>query len=78
MLIAVGTPSFSDVATTIGTSDVRPYIDAYVSGLHEAFLLCGIVGVAGGIIALLALGHHDPLRTVWDSADERAEAVAAT
>ena len=77
VLIAVGTPSFADVATTIGSADVRPYIDAYLAGLHGAFLLCGVVGVIGGVIALLALGRQDPLKTVWDSLDERAPAGAA-
>jgi hypothetical protein len=77
VLIAVGTPSFSQVATTIGTADVLPYIDAYTAGLHAAFLFCGVIGVVGGAIALIAFGHQDPLRTVWDNLDERAATVPA-
>ncbi len=72
MLVAVGTPSFSQVATTIGAADVRPYVDAYLAGLNEAFIFCGLVGVVGGVIAFLAFGQSDPLRTVWDNRDERS------
>ena len=78
MLIAVGTPSFSQVATTIGAADVLPYLDAYTSGLHAAFLFCGVIGVVGGAIALVAFGQQDPLKTVWDSKDERAATAAAS
>jgi len=77
VLIAVGTPSFSQVATTIGAADVLPYLDAYTTGLHAAFLFCGVIGVVGGAIALLAFGQQDPLNTVWDNLDERAAAVPA-
>ncbi len=77
VLVAIGTPSFSQVATTIGTADIQPYVDAYTAGLRFAFLFCGLVGVIGGAIALVALGRQDPLRTVWDSRDERASVPAA-
>ena len=72
VLVAVGTPSFNQVATTIGAADVRPYVDAYLAGLNEAFIFCGLIGVVGGVIALLAFGQSDPLRTVWDHRDERS------
>ena len=77
VLIAVGTPSFSQVATTIGAADLLPYLDAYTAGLHAAFLFCGVIGVVGGAIALVAFGQQDPLKTVWDSKDERAATAVA-
>ena len=46
-------------------------------GLHAAFLFCGVIGVVGGAIALVAFGQQDPLKTVWDSKDERAATAAA-
>ena len=78
VLVAVGTPSFNVVATTITPADIRPYADAYVAGLDSAFFFCGIVGVVGGAIALLAFGTQDPLKTVWDNRDERASVGAVT
>ncbi len=77
VLVAVGTPAFNDLAGTIGAADVRPYIAAYLSGLSSAFLFCGLVGLIGGFVALLALGQSDPLRTVWDTSDERAQQTLA-
>jgi MFS family permease len=77
VLIAVGTPSFAQVASSVHQADVRPYLEAYTTGLVDAFVFCGIVGVVGGVIALLAFGRQDPLKTVWETRDERA-AVAAT
>ena len=74
VLVAVGTPSFNQVATTVASADIRPYLDAYVAGLNSAFVFCGVVGVAGGAIALLAFGRQDPLKTVWDNPAERASA----
>ncbi len=74
VLVAVGTPSFAEVATIVTAADIRPYLDAYAAGLNAAFLLCGIVGVVGGAVALLAFGRADPLRTKWEYQGERASA----
>ena len=75
VLIAVGTPAFSQVASAVTETDVRPYLDAYLAGLRAAFGLGGIVALAGGAIAWFALGRRDPLATVYEHRDER-EAVA--
>ena len=79
VLVAVGTPSFAQVATTVASSDIRPYLDAYAAGLNAAFLLCGLVGVVGGAVALLAFGRADPLvfRTRWEFQGERGSAGAS-
>ena len=78
VLVAIGTPSFSQVATTIGAADVLPYLDAYVSGLHEAFLLCGVDrhGRRGHRPAPPSASRIRS-DTVWDSLDERAATAAA-
>jgi hypothetical protein len=74
VLIAVGTPAFGQVASAVSEADVRPYLDAYLAGVHAAFAFGGLVAVSGGAIAWLALGRRDPLATVWEHRDER-EAV---
>ena len=74
LLIAVGTPAFSQVASAVDAAEVQPYLDAYLSGLRAAFGFGGLVAVSGGAIAWLALGRRDPLATVWEHRDER-EAV---
>lgn len=75
VLIAVGTPSFSQVASAVDAADLRPYVEAYLTGLRAAFGLGGLVAVIGGAVAWLALGRRDPLATVWEHRDER-EVVA--
>jgi MFS family permease len=77
VLVAVGTPSFTAVATAVGSADIQPYLDAYTAGLDYAFIVCGVVGVIGGLIALVAFGGQDPLRTVWDYRDERPSPASA-
>lgn len=71
VLVSVGTPSFAAAVATVGAADLQPYLDAYTAGLDFAFVVCGIVGVIGGAIALLAFGGEDPLKTVWEFHDER-------
>jgi hypothetical protein len=75
ILTAIGTPSFSQVASAVGSVDAQPYLDAYAAGVRAAFGLGGVAAVVGGAIAWLALGRRDPLVTVWEHSDER-EAVA--
>ena len=77
VLVAVGTPSFEQVATAVTPADIQPYLDAYAAGLNAAFVLCGLVGVVGGTVALLAFGRADPLRTKWAYRGERASAGPA-
>ena len=37
VLVAVGTPSFAELATIVTSADIRPYLDAYAAGLNAAF-----------------------------------------
>ena len=75
VLVAVGTPNFSEISAAVGAIDVRPYADAYSTGIRAAFLFSGLTAIGGGIVALLALGRRDPLTTVWDHGDERVPVV---
>jgi hypothetical protein len=45
--------------------------------LIGAGFVCGVIGVIGGIIALVAFGRQDPLGTVWDNRDERTPVAAS-
>ena len=75
ILTAVGTPSFTMVASAVGAVDAQPYVDAYATGVRAAFGLGGVAAVVGGAIAWLALGRRDPLVTVWEHSDEREAAA---
>ena len=76
ILVAIGTPNFSEVASAVGAVDVRPYVEAYAAGLRTVFLLSGAVAIIGGVAALLAIGRRDPLTTVYDHHDERVPVAA--
>ena len=45
VLIAVGTPSFSQVTSAVSAADVQPYVDAYAAGVRAALALGGLVAV---------------------------------
>jgi len=72
VLAAVGTPSFSQIASTVDPADAAPYVEAYAAGVRAALAMSGIAAVIGGLIAWVALGRRDPLATVWELRDERA------
>jgi MFS family permease len=76
LLTAIGTPSFSQVASAIGPADIQPYVEAYAAGVRVAYALGGLVAVIGGVVAWIALGRRDPLTTVWEHADERESTPA--
>jgi MFS transporter, DHA2 family, methylenomycin A resistance protein len=75
VLIAVGTPSFSQVASAVEAANAQPYVEAYASGVRVALALGGATAVAGGLVAWLALGRRDPLATVYEHRDERTAAA---
>jgi hypothetical protein len=72
LLTAIGTPSFSALASAIQAQDVSAYVDAYTTGIRAALLGGGVVAVVAGIAAWIILGRRDPLVTVWDLRDERS------
>jgi MFS family permease len=74
VLVAVGTPSFSQVSSAVGSVDAPSYIEAYASGVRVALALGGVVSVIGGLVAWVALGRRDPLATVYEHRDERVAA----
>lgn len=72
VLVAVGTPAFSQIAGGISPADVEPYIEAYLSGLRAAFGFSALIALIGGAVVWIALGRRDPLTIVYTLKDERA------
>jgi len=74
---ALGLPSWQTAVAAVQPGDLRAYGEAYVTALRLVMLGGGVIGVAGGVIAWLALGRRDPLATVYDFGEERrGEATA--
>jgi DHA2 family multidrug resistance protein-like MFS transporter len=76
LLTAIGTPSFSQISSAVDPSVVRPYVDAYASGVQTALVLGGGLAVIGGLLAWAVLGRRDPLESVYEHRDERDAAPA--
>jgi len=72
LLTAIGTPSFSQLSSGIDPADLRPYLDAYTSGVRLALVFGAAVAIIGGLVAWLSLGRRDPLATIYEHQDERA------
>ena len=75
VLVAVGTPSFSQVSSAVEAVNAQPYVEAYASGVRAALAVGGLTAVVGGFVAWLALGRRDPLGTVYEHRDERGAAA---
>jgi MFS transporter, DHA2 family, methylenomycin A resistance protein len=77
-LIAIGTPTFPAVIGGLPSDDLAAYGTAYTEAVRVALFTSGVGAVIGSVIAGIALGPRDPLKTVWDTQDERSPAGGAT
>ena len=75
VLVAVGTPSFSQVSSAVEAVNAQPYVEAYASGVRAALAVGGLTAMVGRFVAWLALGRRDPLGTVYEHRDERGAAA---
>ena len=66
--------SDAELIAGLDPSTLTAYQDAIVDGMQIAALIPGIVAIVTGIIAFFAMGARDPVRSVWDHADERETA----
>ena len=75
-LIAIGTPGFPALMAGTGSADLAAYGSAYTEAVRIALLTSGLGALVGSVIAGIALGPRDPLRTVWEHQDERPSTAA--
>ncbi len=74
----IGMPGFVQTVQGIDAA-IRPeYNEAVVQGLRMSHLIPGLVALLAGVIAYVALGRRDPVRSVFDYADERSRTAAGT
>lgn len=78
VIALIGLPGFVQTVQGIDAA-VRPDYDAaIVQGLRMSHLVPGLVALVAGGIAYLGLGRRDPVRSVFDYADERAAGPGAS
>jgi CRISPR-associated Cas5-like protein len=77
-LSSIGTPGFPALIAGTGPADLAAYGSAYEGAVRIALLTSGAGALVGSIIAGIALGPHDPLKTVWEHQDERSTMAPET
>jgi len=77
VLELLGLKSTTELTGGIDPATLTAYKDAVVDGMQQAALIGGIVALVTGVVAFLAMGSRDPVRSVWDMADERDPAPTA-
>ncbi len=69
----IGLPGFVQLVQGVDEA-IRPgYDDAIVQGLRASHLVPGVVALLAGVLAYFAFGRQDPVRSVFDYADERPD-----
>jgi DHA2 family multidrug resistance protein-like MFS transporter len=77
LLAVIGLPDFGPLIEGLDDALRPDYFEAVVTGLRASHLVPGVIAVAAGLLAIVALGRRDPVRSVWEYADERGrEGVA--
>jgi MFS family permease len=72
VIALIGLPGFVQTVQGIDAAMRPEYADAIVQGLRMSHLIPGLVALIAGVVAYLTLGRRDPVRSVFDYADERA------
>jgi MFS transporter, DHA2 family, multidrug resistance protein len=76
ILDAIGTPAIGALAPNITPDDFKSYTAAFTDALRYCLGATGLVALLAAPISWIALGRRDPLKTVFDHSDERAEGAA--
>jgi DHA2 family multidrug resistance protein-like MFS transporter len=77
-LVAINTPGLSQLVASLTPADVGAYVSAFVEAYRQSLFGTGLLALVWAPIAWFALGVRDPLTTVWDHLDERAEPATPT
>jgi MFS family permease len=70
-----GLRSTAELTAGLDQATVAAYAAAVVEGMRFAMVIPGVVAIVTGLIAFVAMGSRDPVRSVWELADERTPAV---
>jgi MFS family permease len=76
LLNAYGMRPLESILASVDPVTLEQYRHAVVEGMRAAEIIAGSVAVIAGILAFLAMGARDPVRSVWELADERGPARA--
>jgi DHA2 family multidrug resistance protein-like MFS transporter len=71
LLNAYGLRPLDSILANVDAVTLEQYRHAVVEGMRMAEIVAGTVAVVAGLLAFLAMGARDPVRSVWELADER-------
>jgi hypothetical protein len=74
LLNAYGLRPLESLLAGVDPVTLEQYRHAVVEGMRLAEVIAGSVAVLAGVLAFLAMGARDPVRSVWELADERQAA----
>jgi MFS family permease len=76
LLVAIGTPGYGALVEGVAQPERLEFATAYTDAVRTFLGVTGIVTLVAAAITWLLVGRRDPLTTVWEHRDERAEALA--
>lgn len=74
VVTVIGLPAVHQPVADLSDATRASYLAALIAGWRMSELVPGVVALVGAGIVFFALGARDPVRSVWDLADEREEA----
>jgi MFS family permease len=66
--------STAELTAGLDALTIHSYQAAVVDGMRLAWAIPGVVAIVMGILAFMLMGPRDPVRSVWELADERLPA----
>ena len=76
LLNAYGLRPLDSILAGIDPATLEQYRHAVVEGMRMSEAIPGVLAVLAGIIAFVVMGARDPVRSVWELADERSTPAA--
>jgi MFS family permease len=71
LINAYGLRPLEALLANIDSATLEQYRRAIVDAMHVAETIPGMIAIAAGVIGFVAMGSRDPVRSVWELADER-------
>jgi hypothetical protein len=76
LLAVIGLPDFGSLVQGLPDSLRPDYFEAVITGLRVSHFVPGLIAIVAGVVSFVLLGPRDPVKSVWEYADERGPAGA--
>jgi MFS family permease len=69
----IGLPHVEQLIGGLGPAIAHAYENAVVAGMRMSEIVPGVVALVASLVVFVAMGRRDPVKSVWDLADERGD-----